>query len=118
MSLDWSVAKVKDFETVCKVGEGEDRRWNPVTEGLVWLLMAIGQRAITEKNKDKVWDRIQKWEKIHGPMLFAGPGNPPWFITKEDVEKHVGLSTNVSDKSDAVFKRELAEDALEIALKK
>jgi hypothetical protein len=117
MSLDWNVSRVKDWEKVCQVGEGEDLRWNPITQALVWHCMGVGIREITEKNKDKFFDRVQKWEKVHGPMLFAGAGNPPLYITKEDVYAHVGLSTNVTDKTDAKFKKELAEDALEIALK-
>lgn len=81
MSLDWSIAKVKDREQLTK--EPADIR---TTESLVWLCRALDMNGITEKNLEEFVRRLRIWEHVHG----GGP------IPREAVERRIGLSTNVS----------------------
>lgn len=103
MSLNWDIGQIKDWETVTKiVAEHDDphrgikagqKMMNPVTEALIWATMAIGVGEITSKTIDKFFERLRLVEKLSGPMLSSQSGD--YIITRADVEKHMGLRTNV-----------------------
>jgi hypothetical protein len=71
---------------------------------------------ITKKNLDEVWDRIHTWEAVNGSMSSSPERD--LYMTRADVERHVGLVTNVSYRNKTAFKRKIADIALELALKK
>ena len=96
MALHFNFTKVKNNETVCLTPEGEIR---VRTDALIWLTMAIDLGGITPKNVDEFIVRLRMYEMV------AGPTN----ISAEAVRAHVGLSTNVSDTTDAQFAKKLSK---------
>jgi len=96
MALHFDFTKVKNNETVCLTPEGEIRI---VTDALIWLTMAIDLGGITPKNVEEFIVRLRMYEMV------AGPTN----ISAEAVRAHVGLSTNVSDTTDAQFAKKLTK---------
>lgn len=96
MALHFDFTKVKNNETVCLTPEGEIR---VVTDALIWLTMALDLGGITPKNVEGFIVRLRMYEAV------AGPTN----ITAAQVRSHVGLSTNVSDTTDAQFAKKLSK---------
>ena len=59
MALQWNVEKIDNYKEVCWIGEGDERRMNPVTEGLIFNSMAIGIGSITADNAAEVFARTR-----------------------------------------------------------
>lgn len=116
MALTWSVEKVEDYETVCKIVAAYDDPsrdvkvgdtiWNPVTEALIWASLSTGIGTITEANAAEVFGRIRLIEQLFGPLLIRAevdgvrPEGEKAFITVDEVRSHIGLSTNASFKDE------------------
>lgn len=95
MSLDWNVSKVRHSESVCFIGEGDDRRLRSLTESLIWASLATGIGTIKDSNVREVFARLSILEKLNGPFRRTVAGQP-MFIDLADVQMHVGLYTNAS----------------------
>lgn len=98
MSLDWSVSAIKDHAVVTTHPDDE-KRWHPVTEGLVWLSLICGFTRIEEKNLELVKTRVAQYQAAFGPYLNTMYGEGI-YILDSDIVAHVGLSTNASRRSD------------------
>lgn len=113
MALHWNVERIKNYETVCWIGEkgDDDRRLNPVTETLIWSTIGVGLRGITDKNVDEFAARFRILERIHGAFLYKpnpdGEGTIDWYLSDEDFIAHIGLGCNVSDESRTAWARRL-----------
>lgn len=94
MSLNWSVAKVKDWETITK-SPWDKEKINPVTEALIWKTMAVDLGEISERNVDEFWFRVRLLQMLDGPELQYEDGGV--YLTKEDIVAHIGLVSNVID---------------------
>jgi hypothetical protein len=103
MALNFSFDKIANYQTTCWIGEGDERRMNPVTEALIFGTMTVGLGSITDSNVDEFAARFRVIEKIHGAQLYKpnpdGPGTMDWFLTDEDFIAHIGLSCNVSNET-------------------
>jgi hypothetical protein len=88
MALNWSIAEVEDWKELA-----EDDTQRVVTDAIVWHALGIDIGEITPSNWPEVYARINYREKLHGAM--CSQGGEPYFITKEDVKRRIGLSTNV-----------------------
>ena len=113
MSLDWNLTKINNNLEVCweKNEDGTDRL-NPVTESLIWLTMGIGMGSITEDNQSDFYCRVAMYEKLFGTMLSYWKDSKKVSvpITPEDINNHIGLSTNVSKDTDAAFRKRIVEN--------
>lgn len=103
MSLDFDLGGVKDWDTpkfthpADREKPREQQRWHPVTDALVWKMMAIDMGTITAKNVDEVWFRVRLLQLLDGADLKSQTRDI--FISRQDLVDHIGLSTNVSTKS-------------------
>lgn len=95
MSLNWDISKVENYKELTENG------LNSVTNALIWGTMAIGMREITSKNWERFYKRLHILERVKGAFLVSG-GNPV-YLTKDDVKRHIGLTTNVSNETDTQF---------------
>jgi hypothetical protein len=106
LSIDWSRVIDNEF---CVIPEGERDRsgeWmNPITKALGFGMMFIGMREITEKNAAEFYARMRAYELISGALLTTPDGDRP--ITPKDVSRHIGLSINGLEESDAAFRKKL-----------
>lgn len=108
MSLNWNIEEVtnrmgKDFTFPERNGEA---RLNGRTECLIWATMFVDLGEISEKNAKTFYQRLLAWEKINGTI--ASDDKPTTF---QDVKDHIGLSTNVSNRTDTQFAKKLWESA-------
>ena len=107
MSLDWNLKQIRDYKKLYrKIGEGE-RGYSATeptftlrseSERIIWLTMIIGMREITEKNWEQFYNRVNFYEKNTDSHLWKKQKNKlvPMYITKDQVQKMIGLSTNAS----------------------
>lgn len=122
MSLDYRLTDIEDWEAKCWVPElgtdgepslSEDGkplyRLNPVTDSLVWALMAIRKSRITKANAHEVFCRLAAYEGVMGSFLMKK--NKPRPLTFTDVRDHIGLATNVLDETNAQFMKKLVATA-------
>jgi hypothetical protein len=131
MSLDYNYGNVKSYKTVCfdrpctdcqgpdkpcpehaKVPLEERTMMSLATDILIWYLgLSIGIHEITEKNWEEVALRVALYEKVMGTSIFRMVDGKRVSIpiTKEDVQRHIGLSTNGVTLSKAQFLKKLTE---------
>jgi len=86
--------------------DGVVRSLSPKTQALIFGSMAIGMRAITEKNWQKFYRRLFLVSRIRGLDLPVSP---------QDVRSHIGLSTNASAMTDTQFRRALLDEGFYLA---
>lgn len=91
-----------------------DKIMAPITNAIIWGCLATGIGEITEKNAVEFWSRLNLWDKINGARVVGpAPEHADYYITLEDVRKHIGLRTNVFPKeSEQVFLRKLMNSQL------
>lgn len=115
MSLDFNYSKIanKDVVTTHPEDLGKDPtkervRYHPVFDSVVWSLMIIGIGRIDEKTLPEVQKRFGQYQKACGPLLAYNDGTEA-YITDADLALLVGLSTNVSNMTDAQWNKHLME---------
>ena len=108
MSLNYSLSKIKDWETVCKDENGDLR---PETHDLIFATMVVDMGLISGKGWKKFVNRIKAHENLYGGALIVR--RAPGKTLEETVESHIGLSTNVATKHASTYLKKLARIALD-----
>jgi hypothetical protein len=90
MSLNFNLSKISNWQELI---DSETGCLKPLTEALVFVTLTIGMREITKKNVIEFACRAHLFESYIGPFLVGSTGAVP--ITLVDVQRHIGLSTNV-----------------------
>lgn len=106
MSVNWSCVNVRDWETL----HADDLEWEKTSIlltagwGYGWF-DSIGFGSITEANVGEVWVRMNILQSLVGAPLsrWTGKVSEPIYFTKDDIIRRIGLSSNYSTKSHAVF---------------
>lgn len=108
MSLNWDLRDVKDEACWIKVRTDEEgsteKRMHPITEGIIFLTLAVDMGEITEKNHEEFFLRLRMWETCRGCLLTR---DTP--VTLKEVRDRIGLRVNVNTTTMSAFKRKLAE---------
>ena len=96
MSLNWNIKK-------CSRPPEEHER--VIMDTLIKLTMVVGMGEITEKNKGEFYARVHLLDKVDGGFMsiMTEKGLTDRPITPEDIERWVGLTTNVGNTSRAAF---------------
>lgn len=105
MSLSWNVENVKDHKEVCYDDTGS---LSPVTELLIFTTMHVGLGSITEKNADEFYARMLIVHKLHDIGIMIPDGTEQ--LKPEDIRKHIGLYTNVSNETRAQWTKRMFND--------
>lgn len=132
MSLNWNASKCigqRQAEEISKVLADDVNGTLPATnreqlethrinllhqrDTLVFGLAIIGMPEITPKNFESVWARIHFAESINGGWRswFKGDGSAPIPVRFEraEVEAWIGLSANVSPRTERAFRLQVAD---------
>lgn len=105
MSLNYKLTGIKDWETVCAHPDNPDHL-NPITDALIWGTIYVDLGSITEANVPKWIDRLRQLAVIDD-YLLVGAGGAKRNPTEAELRSHIGLTTNVSPKTDAQFARKI-----------
>jgi hypothetical protein len=96
MALHWNITDCNNYETLQVEETGE---WS-ITNGLIWGTLAADMGQITKSNVAEFYARIKVWELVTGSLLTRhNQETDTWegyFITFADIQKRIGLTTNVS----------------------
>ena len=108
MSLDWRVGEIKDYKSVCwkENPETGEEYLNPITQSLIYSTLSIGIAEITEDNVIDFYNRSILTADVYGQPINEFPeegGIIRRNYTLEEIQQHIGLSTNASDYSDKQF---------------
>lgn len=113
MPLNFDFRRVRDYEAVT-TDPADPTRWNPVADALVWMSMICGYNEITEKNAEKVIERVMQYQLLTGAFLSGGRDennarNTPKeiYIMPTDVRRFIGMTTNASKLTDAQWGRKV-----------
>jgi hypothetical protein len=94
MSLDWDITNCKNMEALQEEENGE---W-AITNALIWTTMHVDMGSITIKNAAEFYARTKVVE-LFTPLVskFNNETNESekYPIAFGDIEKRIGLSTNV-----------------------
>lgn len=103
MSLDWSISDVKDWESISM--KEENGREGTITHALIWGTLSIGLPGITEKNATEFFWRVQVLEREDGAFVrhFDGTTMQDVLLDRADIDRRIGLSTNVSTEARRVW---------------
>ena len=112
MPLTWSTTNVANRQEV-DTDPYDDKQWHPVCFGIVMLSMNCGYNAITEKNWEEVAQRIAVWQHIFGAYLSKDSERV--YITRLDVQRYIGLTTNASTMTKTQFNKRVAQWVMEAA---
>ena len=102
MSLNWDLRKVENQEEMCwqaSTHETGKYELQPVTNALVWSTMLVGIGSITKNNYKEFHQRLLEFEVIQGEGLLHSRIDGESYYRMpyiEEVEAHIGLSTNAS----------------------
>lgn len=69
----------------------------PTTKAIVHLTMAVGMGEIREATAQEFFARVRLYENMAGATLHTKDGAS--LITPEDVQRHIGLKTNVANET-------------------
>lgn len=101
MALNWNISKCKNYKEL-----SNDENW-PLTNALIWASMAVGLGSITAANAKEFYARVHLLELISGNFTNSRDDETkefePYFITLADIERRIGLSTNVGNMSRPAF---------------
>ena len=125
MALHWNIGKINDKDDwvfVMQVDDGEERKlMNPVTHQLLFVTMTIGMGNWTKAKIKEVFYRVRTYEMATGALFKTPPSEAAMarrlfrldtfdangLLSFAEVERHIGLATNVSNESDVWWKNSL-----------
>lgn len=107
MSLNYQLEKIESYKTLCWLPDKEagGEKMNPITEGLIFSMMSIDIGEITENNLPEVMFRLRLYSRIMGKPITQIKDSFDYAV--EEVRAHIGLYTNVGNKSRAYFIRKM-----------
>lgn len=109
MALHFDYSKVKTLPNGDdpKQQPRDEFKWHPVGDAIVWATLVIGVSEITAKNYQQVFERLSLYQRITGPLLEYAD-DVKVYVTLEDVQAFIGLSTNAGRMTDAEWLKHAA----------
>jgi|TARA_R110000824_G_scaffold392694_2_gene591241 hypothetical protein len=105
MSLNWDLTTIENNKELCWVPSTEEAgkvELHTVTNVLIWATMLVGFSKITEKNYKDFHRRLIEWEVVADGMIRSRVEGGEWedrMPTLQEVQAHIGLTTNASTKT-------------------
>lgn len=114
MSLDWNVANVKDYDTVCLEEFKGGKRLQKLTHDLIWATILVGLGTITEKNVEEWLIRLHALHKVD--MLSIQDENGERYVPcRAQLVSHIGLRTNASNETRRQFEKKILSGVMRYA---
>jgi hypothetical protein len=92
MSLDFNLTQCSpDLRT--QYPPTDNGEMNVITYVIIFSTMSTGIGTLTDATAPEFWARLNIIQKLRGPLMYQG--DQPYYLTRDDVQAHLGLSTNV-----------------------
>jgi len=98
MSLNYELSRIANWQELLDSASGCT---TPITEAIIFMSLIVGMNEITEKNALEFACRVHLFE-TYGDPLLTGPDGPV-RITLANIQRHIGLRTNVNPHTRAKF---------------
>ena len=106
MALHWSIERVKDWKEIA--GDADQRG---ITDAVVWAALVYDLSGVTEKNIDE-WLFRQEFARRVDDYYPLYRGVERNTLTRAELERRIGLSTNVTTTSRAAFQKKLIDKVI------
>lgn len=103
MALHWSIAHVKDWKEIA--ADAKQRR---ITDAVVWATLVYDLSGVSENNIDE-WLFRQEFARGVDDYFPLYRGVERSTLTRVELERRIGLSTNVTTTSRAAFQKKLID---------
>jgi hypothetical protein len=103
MALHWSIARVKNWNEIA----ANDKQ-RGITDAIVWASLVYDLGAVTEKNIDE-WLFRQEFARRVDDFYPLYRGAERCLLTRSEIDRRIGLTTNVTTTSRAAFQRKLID---------
>lgn len=113
MSLDFDLKNIKDHESL-RQPNGEVLPETFIVINYAGLITGIPN--ITAKNADDFYRRAHFWDTVIGPL--QGTKAKPVDLSREAVQRHVGLATNGTPRSSTEFMAHLRKEGFRVVLER
>jgi hypothetical protein len=107
MALHWSIARIKDWKEIA-----EDDEQRKITEAVVWAALVYDLTGVTEKDVDEWLFRQEFARHIDDFYPITRPRSQDHerdLFTRTEIERRIGLSTNVTNTGRAAFQKKLID---------
>ena len=103
MALHWSIKRVKHVEEITA-----DTDQRGITDAIVWASLVYDLGRVTEKNVDE-WLFRQEFARRVDDFYPLYRGAERSTLTRADVERRIGLETNVTTTSRVAFQKKIMD---------
>jgi hypothetical protein len=103
MALYWSIARVKNWK---EIADDADQRG--ITDAIVWASLVYDLGRVTKKNLDE-WLFRQEFARRVNDFYPYYRGADRSTLTRAELERRIGLETNVVTTSRPAFQRKLID---------
>ena len=110
MALRWELTRIGQWETTCFMYDEVrcQRTMNAVTNALITACMFVGMNEITSENAEQFAIRLLEYERVTGDgLLYVHSQQKERMPNWQEVQSHIGLSTNASKMSNAKWRGHL-----------
>ena len=107
MALHWSIERVKDWKEIA-----DDPEQRKITEAIVWAALVYDLSGVTEKNIAEWLFRQEFARHIDDFYPITRPrsqGHKRDLFTRAELDRRIGLSTNVTNTTRAAFQKKLVD---------
>ena len=111
MAVHWSIARVKDWREIA-----DDDEQRKITEAVVWVALIYDLSGVTEKNIDEWLFRQEFARRVDDYHPIIRPKSQDHrrdLFTRSELERRIGLSTNVTNASRAAFQKKLIDKVVD-----
>lgn len=107
MALHWSIARVRDYREIA-----DDAEQRAITDAVVWAAMVYDLSGVSEKNIDE-WLFRQEFARHVDDYYPLYRGVKQGTLTRAELERRIGLSTNVTTTSRAAFQKKVINKVID-----
>ena len=107
MALHWSIARVKDWKEIV-----DDPDQRAITDAVVWAALVYDLSGVTEKNVDE-WLFRQEFARRVDDYYPLYRGVERSTLTRAELERRIGLETNVTTTSRAAFQKKVIDKVVD-----
>lgn len=113
MPLNWNITEVRNWKEIARGDEFF------ITDALILATLVVRMGSITKRNWQDFFERLDAAQREDYPLMKCGDQN--FYFTKEQVERRIGLRTNMTtvqrsewdwQRRQRILKRALAEASL------
>jgi hypothetical protein len=107
----WRGHDVADWDALLVPNNDGERELNRATAAILNYMPVIGVPALTPDTAGDAWCRIAIHQALFGTLFSDDQTGKPFFLTKSDVFRHIGMETEGTSQAFGEFCESLLQPA-------